>query len=297
MPAVDLDVADLAEGHVGIPSTLNGSPVTKIGKGAFEGAEKVTSVSIPASVEAIEASAFRECTRLESVSLPDGLKEIGDSAFRECASLKSVTIPASVTNIGYFAFRDCLRLKTVTLAGDPPSRDLGAYMGVPAFTVISGRLGSATAIIYASVTNSTDEITVPEGWLDEIALAHEKPAGYESYQAAFEDKFGSNLEEALKKPTGKTDLHGNALYVWQDYVAGTDPLDEEDKFTATIKIENGLPVVEWKPELPPAKAVLRKYTTLGATALGGEWVDVSSLSDIERQAAGYQFFQVTVEMK
>ena len=92
-------------------------------------------------------------------------------------------------------------------------------------------------------------------------------------------------------------MHGNPLYVWQDYVAGTDPLDEEDKFTATIKIDNGLPVVEWKPELPPSKAVLRKYTTLGATALGGEWVDVSSLSDVERQAAGYQFFQVTVEMK
>ena len=297
LPAGDLGVAELAEGHVDIPATLNGSPVTKIGKGVFQGASKVTSVTIPESVDAIEASAFRECTRLESVELPEGLTEIGDSAFRECVSLRSITIPASVTNIGYFAFRDCLRLETVNLLGHPPRRDLGVYMGVPAFTTISGRLGAATAIIYAAITNSTEDITVPEEWLDEIANEFATPAGSDAYKDAFEERFGSDFQAALTKPTGKTDLHGNPLYVWQDYVAGTDPLDEEDKFTATIKIENGLPVVEWKPELPPSKAVLRKYTTLGATALGGEWVDVSSLSDVERQAAGYQFFQVTVEMK
>jgi len=295
----DLGVADLAEGHVDIPSTVNGSPVTKIGKGAFKGAEKVTSVTIPASVDAIEASAFRECTRLESVSLPEGLKEIGDSAFRECASLKSVTIPASVTNIGYFAFRDCLRLETVTLLGDPqPHHDLGAFMGVPSFTVISGHTGYVTAIIYATVTNATEEITVPEGWLAEIALMHTKtPSGAESYQAAFEERFGSDLSEALKAPTGKKDLHGNALYVWQDYVAGTDPLDEEDKFTAIIKMVDGVPVVEYSPKLSDGKAELRKYTTYGAKAIGEGWDDVSNLSDEARRDAGYQFFQVTVEMK
>ena len=138
---------------------------------------------------------------------------------------------------------------------------------------------------------------MPEGWLDEIAIAHDKPAGAESYQAAFIEKYGSDLAAALKKPTGKFDLKGNPLYVWQDYVAGTDPLDEEDVFTATISMENGVPVITWTPELPPEKAAMRKYTTYGATALGGDWVDVSNMSDAERHAAGYQFFRVTVEMR
>ena len=292
-----LSVGELAGGQVSVPETINGKPVTTIGKGLFQGASEVTSVTLPATITEIEPSAFRECSRLEGIELPDGLAEIGDNAFRECVSLRSITIPATVTNIGYFAFRDCLRLETVNLLGDPPRRDLGVFMGVPAFTTISGRLGATTAVIYATVTNSTPEITVPDGWLDEIALAHDTPAGAASYQAAFEAKFGSDLSEALKKPTGKYDLKGNPLYVWQDYVAGTDPLDEEDKFTATITIEGGVPVVKWSPELPAGKAVLRKYTTYGATALGGEWIDVSNLTDAERYAAGYQFFQVSVEMR
>jgi hypothetical protein len=257
----------------------------------------MTSVSVPEGVTDIESSVFRECSRLESVVLPEGLKTIGDNAFRECTALREISIPSTVTNIGYFAFRDCLRLEKVTLLGDAPRQDLGAFMGVPAFTTISGRLGAATAIVYAAVTNSTPEITVPESWLDELAMMHDKPAGAESYQAAFVEKFGSDLAAALLKPTGKRDLKGNELCVWQDYVAGTDPLDEEDQFMATLTMENGIPVVSWNPELSPEKAAMRKYTVYGATALDGAWVDVSSKTDSERHAQGYQFFKVTVELR
>jgi hypothetical protein len=248
-------------------------------------------------VKEIERDAFKGCTRLESVTLPDGLLSIGDGAFERCTSLTNVIIPASVTNIGYFAFRDCLRLTDVVLKGEPPRQDLGVYMGVPAFTTISGRLGAATAIIYAVVTNSTPEITVPEGWLYELAVAYDKPAGADSYLAAFKEKFGEDMKVALTKPTGKYDLKGNPLYVWQDYVAGTNPLDEEDKFMAKITVNDGIPVVSWTPELPPAAAAMRKYTVYGATALNGRWVDVSDKTDEQRHDLGYQFFSVTVEMR
>ena len=117
------------------------------------------------------------------------------------------------------------------------------------------------------------------------------------YQSRFEAKFGSDQVAAMTMPTDKKDAKGNDMYVWQDYVAGTDPLDEEDQFTATVTMENGVPKIRWKPELPPAKAAMRKYTTYGATALDGEWVDVSNLSDTDRHAAGYQFFRVSVEMR
>ena len=295
--AGDANISDLAKGEVVVPETIGGKPVTTIGKGLFQGASEVTGVTLPSTITAIEPSAFRECLRLESVELPDGLCEIGDNAFRECTSLKSIAIPATVTNIGYFAFRDCLRLETVTLLGEPPHQDLGVFMGVPAFTTISGRIGAATAIIYASITNATDEITVPEGWLDEIATMHDKPAGAASYQAAFEAKFGSDLAEALKQPTGKHDLKGNPLYVWQDYVAGTNPLDEEDTFTATIEFVDGVAHVRWSPELESDQAELREYKTYGAKTLDGNWVDVSGMTDEQRHVAGYQFFQVSVEMK
>lgn len=284
-------------GVVELPTYIDWLPVVSVGAGLFSGCDQLTGVVVPQGITTIEREAFRGCTRLENIELPEGLLSIGDGAFRECSSIKSITLPSTVTNVGYFAFRDCLRLEEIELKGDAPRQDLGVCIGVPAFTVISGRLGSATAIVYASVTNKTDEITVPMGWLDEIAVAHGTPAGFESYQAAFEAKFGADLAAALKKPTGKHDLMGNPLHVWQDYVAGTDPLDEEDQFTATVVMENGIPVVRWSPELSPERAALRKYTTYGATALNGVWVDVSGLSDEARRAAGYQFFKVTVEMK
>ena len=284
-------------GEVVIPEAVNWQPVTGIGAGLFASCDGITSVKLPSTVMEIESGAFRGCTHLQSITLPEGLLSIGDGAFERCTSLTDVVIPASVMNIGYFAFRDCLRLESVTLKGDPPRQDLGVYMGVPAFTVISGRLGSATAIVYAEVTNETESITVPEGWLDEIATMYDKPAGFESYQEAFEARYGDDLKAALMKPTGKHDLKGNPLYVWQDYVAGTNPLDEEDTFKATITMEDGIPVVRWSPELPAEKAAARKYTVYGATALDGTWVDVSDKTDAERHDLGYQFFRVSVRMK
>ena len=284
-------------GEVIIPEAVNWQPVKAIGAGLFASCDGITSVKLPSTVTEIESGAFRGCTHLQSITLPEGLLSIGDGTFERCTSLTDVVIPASVVNIGYFAFRDCLRLESVTLKGDPPRQDLGVYMGVPAFTVISGRLGSATAIVYAEVTNETESITVPEGWLDEIAIMHDKPAGFESYQEAFMARYGEDLKDALMKPTGKHDLKGNPLYVWQDYVAGTNPLDEEDTFKATITMEDGIPVIRWSPELPAEKAAVRKYTVYGATALGGTWVDVSDKTDAERHDLGYQFFMVSVRMK
>ena len=288
---------DKVTGEVVIPDAVNWQPVKVIGAGLFASCDDMTSVKIPETVTDIEREAFKGCSRLESVALPDGLLSIADGAFERCTSLTNVVIPATVTNIGYFAFRDCLRLADVVLKGDPPRQDLGVYMGVPAFTVVSGRMGGATAIVYAGITNKTDEITVPESWLDELAAAHDKPAGSDSYQSAFTDKYGEDLKAALTKLTGKYDLKGNPLSVWQDYVAGTDPLDEEDTFTATITLENGIPVVRWSPRLPDAAAATRKYTVYGATAIDGRWDDVTDKTDQQRHDLGYQFFSVTVEMR
>jgi len=86
-------------GSVILPATIDGNPITSIGRGLMRGASKVTAVTIPPTVTAIEESAFRECSRLETVTLPEGLASIADNAFRECVSLRSITIPSTVTNI------------------------------------------------------------------------------------------------------------------------------------------------------------------------------------------------------
>lgn len=154
-----------------------------------------------------------------------------------------------------------------------------------------------TNVVQTVITNASAEIDVPMSWLEELAAKQATTADADAYQAAFAAKFGDDFRAAIRKPTGKRDALGQPLYVWQDYVAGTDPLDENDTFTATLTVENGVPVVKWSPELSAEATARRKYTVYGAKALDAEWTDVSLKEDAERQDMGYRFFRVSVEMR
>jgi len=81
-------------------------PVKTIGTSAFEGCSNLQSVTLPASVTAINQDAFYGCTKLGSVNLEEGLTTIGKRAFYNC-NLTSVTIPSTVTSIGDKAFQGC----------------------------------------------------------------------------------------------------------------------------------------------------------------------------------------------
>ena len=111
------------------------------------------------------------------------------------------------------------------------------------------------------------------------------------------ERFGTDWDAVAYMATGKRDSAGNALEVWHDYVAGTNPLDINDRFHATIRMENGTPIVRWHPALNDTetqKSVrigVRTYRVMGANTLGGAWAEVSPGD--ERK---YRFFKVTVEM-
>jgi hypothetical protein len=111
------------------------------------------------------------------------------------------------------------------------------------------------------------------------------------YKSRFEAKFGSDLVAAMSKLTDKKDSQGNDMYVWQDYVAGTDPTDTNSLFTATITMVDGSPVVEWSPKLSAAEEAKRKYTVYGKASLepGEEWHSPTNALD--------RFYRVGVEMK
>lgn len=104
-------------GEVTIPSTIQGYPVTTIGRRSFDSTvhdKKVTKVTIPFGVTAIEASAFNGTATLTEVVLPESLETIGDRAFRKTL-LEQITIPDRVTKIGKNAFNKCVCLSTVKL--------------------------------------------------------------------------------------------------------------------------------------------------------------------------------------
>jgi len=146
-----------------------------------------------------------------------------------------------------------------------------------------------------AIDMSAEEI---EDWLiDVIAPKFAAKSGLTeaAYRKQFKAKFGDNYADAFFRETGKVGQDGRNLQVWHDYVAGADPLNTNDVFTATITFDaNGVPKVEYKPTFADAgEAALRKYTTLGKVKLTDEmWDEVKA-----GEEANYNFFKVTVEMR
>lgn len=132
--------------HLTIPTSLSGYKVTKIGRSAFRGCDKLLSVYIPKTIKEVGGSAFYCCTKLEKVvmansvvnigedafsccgflrdvSLSENIDEIADSTFWGCESLKKISIPSKVVRIGHNAFwwtslEDVIIPKSVIEVGD-----------------------------------------------------------------------------------------------------------------------------------------------------------------------------------
>ena len=94
--------------------------VTRIGSLAFAMCQKLTSVSIAATVESIGATAFSKCEALDSIGLPEGVKTIEDGAFFYCTGLAAVSFPSTVETIGNSIFYKCTKIAHVFVSAQTP---------------------------------------------------------------------------------------------------------------------------------------------------------------------------------
>ena len=236
-----------------------------------------------------------------SVELPEGLEKVSDHAFNNCEDLPSIDIPDSVTSIPITAFDGCTALWTSwyrTLAN--LSSGGGGSVGVNPATRISFTATNvvlhyvASAVPSGAVTPPTAEglvnVVTEIGASRAIAVSSDWAAQY----PGFENLYGTDFGAAIVAENGKTDGAGHPMFVWQDYVAGTNPTDPADAFTASIAFDatTGDPVIGWSPELPAAEAAKRVYTVFGKVRLNDE-----SWTEVDGDAADYNFFKVRVEMK
>ena len=297
--------------------------VCSISASAFEGCEKITTVTIPARFRASEVFpnsyrimksvtipdgataicpfAFHECRMLDSVVIPEGVTEIGESAFENCRHLETVIIPKSVRYIGDSAFYGCLSLKEVKYLGEKPEIGNAAFAGTALATGQTVELMINSANVHYVLNSIKPEFAVPlsedTGFRNIITEikggAVSIPSTWASNYANFEKKFGTDFTKALMKTTGKFGGDGKELMVWQDYIAGTDPTDEKDVFTASVTVVDGKVTVSYSPELDDGRKAVRKYTTWGKQQLqDAEWTEVPP-----GQEGNYNFFKVSVEMK
>lgn len=101
-----------------IPETLGGCTVTRIYENAFRNCKNVTSITIPATVKAIDREAFYNASDIiTTIKFAENsqLETIGKSAFFGLRGLTSITIPASVTDIGFEAFGACAGLTAINV--------------------------------------------------------------------------------------------------------------------------------------------------------------------------------------
>ena len=77
----------IATGHIVIPDTYRGKPVTAIGNKAFFNKSDVTGVTFGKNIESIGEFAFANCSYLTELVLPENLKTLGASAFASCRLL------------------------------------------------------------------------------------------------------------------------------------------------------------------------------------------------------------------
>lgn len=76
----------------------------RIGKQAFDGCARLTTVALPSRLTYLGEYAFYACTALKSASLPGTLSTIPNACFTKCSALTSVIIPNGVTTIKWAAF-------------------------------------------------------------------------------------------------------------------------------------------------------------------------------------------------
>lgn len=108
-------VMGVPEGDIIIPEFIDDMPVKKICDHAFSMCSGITSVTIPDSVEEIEAYAFEKCTSIKKINIPDMAVVISEGLFSGCSSLKQVNIGPDITVIEDDVFTGCSSLEKITV--------------------------------------------------------------------------------------------------------------------------------------------------------------------------------------
>lgn len=106
-----------------------GDKVRRLPRGLFTGNTNITEVTLPKSVEIIDANAFEYCKNLEYIGLSDNITTISDFAFNGCTSLTGIHWPLNLETVGLESFSNCKSLTTVSLPEGVKKVENSAFYG------------------------------------------------------------------------------------------------------------------------------------------------------------------------
>lgn len=97
-------------------TTLNfGQDLEIVGDCAFQNCLSVTKLTFPDAIRVIGAQAFQNCSSVTEVTVGKELKTIGASAFLNCKTFTALLLPDEFTTMGESAFEDCIKLTVAKL--------------------------------------------------------------------------------------------------------------------------------------------------------------------------------------
>lgn len=297
--------------NIVVPDTIDQCSVTELDYGAFVDVV-ATQIVLNASIKAMGQYSFSGCKALQRLEIPPSVAELNGWVFYNCPLLTEVVFKGDSPNGIDVAMENtvpyCKILVDRSAKGwgnSIPGTFAGRcidYIGDADLTTDNTLCITITNIVVHFVTNSMRpefmKLPIQEvGFVNVITEVKGNnvavPATWAANYPKFATSYGSDFTKALTMKTGKIAAGGREMLVWEDYVTGTDPTDPNDKFTASMTMVDGKPVISWTPELDAARAAMRKYTTYGKVKLtDSEWTVVP-----EGRASDYNFFKVTVEMK
>ena len=91
--AIDLSY----DGPITIPSEVNGYKVVQIGNGAFFGCSKMTAITIPNTIKAINYNAFYGCSSITSLAIPASVESVDTWTASGSYRLETITVDAANT--------------------------------------------------------------------------------------------------------------------------------------------------------------------------------------------------------
>ena len=190
---------------VGVPSSIDGNPVTVIGENAFRN-KGLTSVVLYYGITELKIGAFQNnaikdlklsstiktigpyafyVNQIEDLDLPDGVETIGEWAFAS-NKIKSVSFPKTLKSLGGFAFQNNrlteFELKSSpTIGGAAFSKNLipeesallykfNATTGTTDYTNIIGYAGSSKNIVIPESVNGIAPTTISSNAFSSIGL-------------------------------------------------------------------------------------------------------------------------------
>ncbi len=108
------------------------SSVTKIGVSAFQGRDRLETLTLPASVTIIDGGAFHDCGRLGSATIPASVTKIGGRAFCNCGKLIEVTMLGERPEAPKDIFQNCGKLKAIHVPANAKSwAGMKDWLGIP----------------------------------------------------------------------------------------------------------------------------------------------------------------------